>query len=37
VRTFFAAIKMTALIDRIAGVLDGDASDRSRRAWSIVA
>jgi AcrR family transcriptional regulator len=29
--------KMTALIDRIAGMLDGDASDRQRRAWSIVA
>lgn len=29
--------KMTALIERIAGVLDGDASDRNRRAWSIVA
>jgi AcrR family transcriptional regulator len=29
--------KMTALVDRIAGLLDGDASDRNRRAWSIVA
>ena len=28
---------MTALVDRIAGLLDGDASDRHRRAWSIVA
>jgi hypothetical protein len=28
---------MTALVDRIAGLLDGDASDRQRRAWSIVA
>lgn len=31
------ARKMTALIERIAGLLDGDASDRNRRAWSIVA
>jgi TetR/AcrR family transcriptional regulator, transcriptional repressor for nem operon len=31
------ARKMTALIERIAGLLDGDASDRQRRAWSIVA
>ena len=31
------ARKMTALVDRIAGLLDGDASDRNRRAWSIVA
>ncbi len=29
--------KMTALIDRIAGLLDGEQSDRRRRAWSIVA
>jgi AcrR family transcriptional regulator len=29
--------KMTALVDRIAGLLDGDESDRKRRAWSIVA
>jgi TetR/AcrR family transcriptional regulator, transcriptional repressor for nem operon len=29
--------KMVALIDRIAGLLDGDESDRQRRAWSIVA
>ena len=29
--------KMTALVQRIAGLLDGDASDRNRRAWSIVA
>jgi TetR/AcrR family transcriptional repressor of nem operon len=29
--------KMTALIDRIAGLLDGEPSDRQRRAWSIVA
>ena len=29
--------KMTALVNRIAGVLDGDESDRERRAWSIVA
>lgn len=28
--------KMTALIDRIAGLLDGEQSDRQRRAWSIV-
>jgi AcrR family transcriptional regulator len=31
------ARKVTALVDRIAGMLDGDASDRHRRAWSIVA
>jgi AcrR family transcriptional regulator len=31
------ARKMTALIERMAGLLDGDASDRNRRAWSIVA
>lgn len=31
------ARKMTALVDRIAGMLDGDASERNRRAWSIVA
>jgi TetR/AcrR family transcriptional repressor of nem operon len=29
--------KMTALVDRIAGLLDGDEPDRRRRAWSIVA
>lgn len=29
--------KMTALVDRIAGLLDGDEADRQRRAWSIVA
>jgi TetR/AcrR family transcriptional regulator, transcriptional repressor for nem operon len=29
--------KITALVDRIAGLLDGDESDRQRRAWSIVA
>jgi TetR/AcrR family transcriptional regulator, transcriptional repressor for nem operon len=29
--------KMTAFIDRIAGMLDGEQSDRQRRAWSIVA
>lgn len=29
--------KMTALVDRIAQLLDGDESDRQRRAWSIVA
>ena len=29
--------KMTAVVDRIAGLLDGDASDRNRRAWSLVA
>ena len=29
--------KMTALVDRIAQLLDGDKSDRQRRAWSIVA
>jgi TetR/AcrR family transcriptional repressor of nem operon len=31
------ARKVTALVDRIAGLLDGEASDRNRRAWSIVA
>jgi TetR/AcrR family transcriptional repressor of nem operon len=29
--------KMIALIDRITELLDGDESDRRRRAWSIVA
>jgi TetR/AcrR family transcriptional regulator, transcriptional repressor for nem operon len=29
--------KMTALADRIAELLDGERSDRQRRAWSIVA
>jgi TetR/AcrR family transcriptional regulator, transcriptional repressor for nem operon len=29
--------KMTALVSRIAELLDGDESDRQRRAWSIVA
>jgi TetR/AcrR family transcriptional regulator, transcriptional repressor for nem operon len=29
--------KMTAQMDRIAGLLDGDEADRQRRAWSIVA
>ncbi|WP_165796300.1 TetR/AcrR family transcriptional regulator [Mycobacterium ahvazicum] len=29
--------KMAALIDRIAELLDGEESDRRRRAWSIVA
>lgn len=29
--------KMTALVHRIAGLLDGDQSDRERRAWSTVA
>lgn len=29
--------KMTALVDRIAELLDGDEHDRRRRAWSIVA
>jgi TetR/AcrR family transcriptional repressor of nem operon len=29
--------KMSALVDRIAGLLDGDEPDRQRRAWSIVA
>jgi TetR/AcrR family transcriptional repressor of nem operon len=29
--------KMTALIDRIAELLDGEPSDRRQRAWSIVA
>jgi TetR/AcrR family transcriptional regulator, transcriptional repressor for nem operon len=28
--------KMTALVDQIAGLLDGEESDRQRRAWSIV-
>lgn len=28
---------MTALVDRIADLLDGDEPDRQRRAWSIVA
>lgn len=28
--------KMTALVNRIAELLDGDPSDRQRRAWSIV-
>ena len=28
---------MTALVDRIAELLDGDESDRQRRAWSVVA
>jgi len=28
--------KMTALIDRIAELLDGEPADRQRRAWSIV-
>jgi TetR/AcrR family transcriptional regulator, transcriptional repressor for nem operon len=31
------ARKMTAVVDRFAGLLDGEASDRNRRAWSIVA
>ena len=31
------ARKMTAVVDRIAGLLDGEASDRQRRAWSLVA
>ena len=31
------ARKVTALVDRIAGLLDGEQSDRQRRAWSIVA
>jgi TetR/AcrR family transcriptional repressor of nem operon len=31
------ARKVTALVDRIAGMVDRDASDRHRRAWSIVA
>jgi AcrR family transcriptional regulator len=31
------ARKVTALVDRIAGMLDGEASDRNGRAWSIVA
>lgn len=29
--------KMTALVSRIAELLDGEQSDRQRRAWSIVA
>lgn len=29
--------KMSALIDRIAGLIDGQDSDRRQRAWSIVA
>jgi len=29
--------KMTALVHRISGLLDGDQSDRERRAWSTVA
>jgi TetR/AcrR family transcriptional regulator, transcriptional repressor for nem operon len=29
--------KMTALIDRVADLLDGDEPDRRRRAWSIAA
>jgi AcrR family transcriptional regulator len=29
--------KMIALVERIAGLLDGDQGDRQRRAWSIVA
>ena len=29
--------KMTALVDRIAGLLDGDEDNRQQRAWSIVA
>ena len=29
--------KMTALVDRIAALLDGDEPDREQRAWSIVA
>ena len=29
--------KMTALVDRVAELLDGDEPDRQRRAWSIVA
>jgi hypothetical protein len=29
--------KMTALVDRIAELLDGDQPDRLKRAWSIVA
>lgn len=29
--------KMLALVDRIAGLLDGDEPDRHQRAWSIVA
>ena len=29
--------KMISLVERIAGLLDGDQADRQRRAWSIVA
>jgi AcrR family transcriptional regulator len=29
--------KMIGLVERIAGLLDGDQGDRQRRAWSIVA
>ena len=29
--------KLTAYVDRIAELLDGDSSDRQRRAWSILA
>ena len=29
--------KLAALVDRIAGVLEGERSDRIRRAWSVVA
>lgn len=29
--------KMRAMVDRIAGLLDGSRSDRQRRAWSILA
>jgi TetR/AcrR family transcriptional regulator, transcriptional repressor for nem operon len=29
--------KLTALVERIADLLDGDPSDRTRRAWSTVA
>jgi AcrR family transcriptional regulator len=29
--------KMTAFVDRVAFLLDGDEADRHRRAWSIVA
>jgi hypothetical protein len=28
---------MTAVVDRFAGLLDGEASDRNRRVWSLVA
>ena len=31
------ARKMSALVTRIAGLLDGDESDREQRAWSVVA